>query len=218
MWIYVTCIYIKIYPRRASSCQCSIKCSPVWGGRARGLDSPEKEQVPFVLEQTTRETGGRSPLVHGPVLSFLLGGVLVVYSCAFWALRHPILKILSSRDWIVLGKVTSTHLSFFHLTLLPAQAFGQGAAGPRGLSLQSEGKGILWNSLHRWDVSATTGPPNLQGEWDPDIVLSQLSTVQSAVGHLGPVLRGQCKFIIWISKTLWSCLEQPKDIIRVMLI
>lgn len=40
------------------------------------------------------------------------------------------------------------HDPFFHVVLFAAQAFGQGAAGPRGVSLQSEGEGVFWNSLH----------------------------------------------------------------------
>lgn len=63
------------------------------------------------------------------------------------------------------GSVISHHLPFFHSVLSPAQAFGQGAAWPRGISLQSEGKGIFRNSLHRWDVSAPTSPQNLKGNW-----------------------------------------------------
>ena len=53
---------------------------------------------------------------------------------------------------------------------------------------------------------------------EPEIALSQLSAVKAAAGHLGLAVQGQSKFTIWISKALWSCLEQPKDIIRVMLI
>lgn len=189
------------------------------GKEATGFASCVGEQVPFADRTNYQETRPKVSAHWWPCPHCLLLWVLSKsFVWMFLSFGTFLPKNYVNLRLHVLGKVIAHHLPFFHFVLPPAQAFGQGAAWPRGISLQPEGEGILWNRLHRWDVSAPCAWRTWRENTEPEVVASQLSTVKAAAGHLGLVVQGQSKFIIWISKALWSCLERPKDIIRVMLI
>ena len=76
--IYLLHIYVYIYIfNKTSSCQFTVKCSPVWGRKPQGLTAVLVNKYHLLIEETTRKQG-LSPLMALSSLSTPLGFIKII--------------------------------------------------------------------------------------------------------------------------------------------